>query len=256
MNEELKQHILKALEKNIRYDGRKKDELRKITISKNFTSTAEGSAQVKFGDTEVLVGVKMSIEKPYADRPDDGMLMVNAELLPLSNPAFESGPPDVTSIEIARVIDRGIREGHAFDTKTLCLTPGEKVWSVSVDICPINSDGNLLDVGAFAAIIAIQSTRYPHYENDKIDYEKKTDKQLALDKVPIAITVIKIGSHLLVDPIEDEERVLDARLTMTFLNEGELCSLQKGGDSPLTIDEITQMVELGKTKSLELRKLL
>jgi exosome complex component RRP42 len=254
MNEELRLHIIKALDKNIRYDGRKKDEWRKIAITRNFTSTAEGSAQIKFGDTEVLVGVKMSIEKPYPDTPEQGMLMVNAEMLPLSNPKFEAGPPDTTSIELARVIDRGIRESHSYDTKNLCIIKGEKVWSVSVDICPINSDGNLFDVGAFAALIALQNTHFPAYENDKIDYEKKTNKKLVMDKYPIAITVIKIGSHYLVDPLEEEEEVLDARITMTFLDDGSICSLQKGGDSPLTEEDIKNMIELGYQKSLELRK--
>jgi exosome complex component RRP42 len=121
MNHEVKEHIRNALKKGIRIDGRKLDELRPISIETGFLSTAEGSAKIIFGDAEVLAGVKMAIEKPYPDTPEDGVLMVNSELLPLSNPEFESGPPSIESIETARVIDRGIRESKAFNTKSLCL---------------------------------------------------------------------------------------------------------------------------------------
>ena len=80
--------------------------------------------------------------------------MVNAELTPLSNPRFKFGPPTIESIEVSRVIDRGIREGHAIDTKALCVEHGEKVWIVNVDVNVINHDGNLIDIGGLAALAA------------------------------------------------------------------------------------------------------
>ena len=50
------------------------------------------------------------------------------------------------SIEIARVVDRGIRESGFIDWKKLCIKEGERVWSVSIDIYCINDDGNVLEV--------------------------------------------------------------------------------------------------------------
>ncbi|MBU3941692.1 MAG: RNA-binding protein, partial [Nanoarchaeota archaeon] len=138
MSIEQKDHILDFLEKGIRFDGRKLDEYRPIKIERGFSENAEGSARVTIGDTEVLAGVKMSIMEPYPDTPDEGTMMINVELLPLSNPDFEPGPPGIQAIEIARVVDRGIRESKAIDTKKLCLKKREKVWSITVDICPIN----------------------------------------------------------------------------------------------------------------------
>ena len=106
IDQEARKHLRESLAKGIRYDGRKKDEFRDIEIKTGFLSTAEGSAQVKCGETIVLAGVKMSVEKPYPDTQEEGILMVSAELLPLSNPKYESGPPDAVAIEVARVIDR------------------------------------------------------------------------------------------------------------------------------------------------------
>ena len=95
MNEELRKHVLKALAENIRYDGRKDLDFREITLEYGVSKNAEGSAKVKMGDTEVIVGIKMELGKPFSDRPDEGVLMVGAELLPMSSPEFESGPPSI-----------------------------------------------------------------------------------------------------------------------------------------------------------------
>jgi len=113
-----------------RFDNRKPDEFREITIETGVAKNAEGSARVKIGKTEVLVGVKMNIGEPYPDSPDKGNLMTTAELLPLSSPRIQLGRPGIESIELARVIDRGIRESKFIQLDKLCIKKGEKVWNV------------------------------------------------------------------------------------------------------------------------------
>ncbi len=253
-NENLKIHIKKYLDQGIRYDGRKTDEIREVSIEYNVSNSAEGSARVKIGNTEVIAGVKMALEKPYPDTPDEGMLMVGVELLPASNPKFESGPPNIRSIETARVVDRGIRESKSIENKKLCVTPGEKVWSVMVDICTINDEGNLLDCAGLAAIAAIKNARFPKVENGVIDYKTKTEEGLPIAKMPIPITVYKIAGYLVVDPTLDEENAYDARLTVTSTADGHICALQKGGDAALSSDDIKAMVELGIDKAQKMRK--
>jgi len=182
--------------------------------------------------------------------------MVGAELLPMSNPKYESGPPDAIAIEVARVIDRGIRESKSLDNKRLCVRAGEKVWTINVDICPINDDGNLIDVGSIAAVSAILNARFPFMEEDKVDYKKKTEEGIPISKIPVAVTVIKIGNAFIVDPTELEEQALDARLTVTTLEEDKLCSIQKGGASTLSIEDIEKMIDLAIHKGREIRKLI
>jgi exosome complex component RRP42 len=250
-------HLLKALEANVRYDGRAKDEFREITIETNVASTAEGSAIVTAGDCKVMAGVKLSLGTPYPDSPEDGTLMVGCELLPLAHKSIESGPPSIDSIEIARVIDRGIRESHAFDTKKLCLTKGEKVWTVSVDIVPINHDGNIIDLGALAALAALSVTKFPEVKEDgSLDYKKLSDKSLVMEKQPLPITVCKVRDQLFIDPLKTEEDLIEARITVTCLDEEHICSLQKGGDESFTIEELDQAFDMALKASTELRKLL
>ena len=238
-------------------DGRPLLEYRKpLAVEYGVTNTAEGSAKVTIGDTVVIAGVKMSVEKPYPDQPDMGTIMVGTELLPLSNSEFEPGPPSILAIELSRVADRGIRESKAVDFKKLCITAGEKVWVLSIDICPVNASGNLFDASTFAAVAALKAARYPAYDGKAIDYKDLTEKSVDLLYTPVACTVYLIGSYLVVDPSAEEETLTDARLTVTFTEKGEICSLQKGGPEALTEEQILAMVEIARQKTEELRNIL
>ncbi len=257
MNQEQKQHLLNCLEQGKRYDGRGLLEWRSVTVEQGISANAEGSARVFFGKTQVMAGVKLALEKPYEDTPDSGNLMVNAELYPLSSPFFEPGPPPEQGIEMARVIDRGIRESHSIDTHKLCLKAGEKVWSVSIDIVSINDAGNLLDAGSFAALAALKQSKFPKATDDGvIDYAVKTKESLPVDKDPVEITVYKIGNHLLVDLLPEEEEAADARLTVATTKNNTVCALQKGGPAPFTIEEVDTIVGIAIEKASDLRKLL
>ncbi len=253
-----KEYILDLLSKNFRLDERKFDEHRKISVEYGISSkSAEGSARVRIGETEVLAGVKMDVGEPYADNPDEGTIIVNAELLPLSSPEFESGPPRIEAIELSRVIDRAIREGKALNFKKLCIKKGEAMWTVLIDIYPVNDAGNLFDASALAAMAALKDAKFPKLnENNKVNYKESTNQKLPLEKLPISCTVFKIGNFFIVDPNNEEESVVDARLNVGVLEDGTLCSLQKGGDAGLSSEDIEKMVDIAIKKTKELRKAL
>jgi exosome complex component RRP42 len=257
MNNNLRTHIIELFKSDVRLDGRKLTEYRKpITVETDVTKTAEGSARVRIGETDVIAGVKVEIGTPYPDIPDEGTMMVGAELLPLSNPEFELGPPGIEAIELARVVDRGIRESKTIDFKKLCIEKGEKAWILLIDLCTINDAGNLIDACALAALAALRNMRFPKVVDEKIDYQEKTNKKLELRNLPIAVTVVKIGDKFIVDPTSEEEKAIDARLTVTTLEDGTLCALQKGGSASLTAEDISKMIDIGLEKGKELRKLL
>jgi exosome complex component RRP42 len=252
-----KEHVLKYLASGKRYDGRKNDEYRDVKIEYGVSHAAEGSARVSIGETVVIAGVKLGLEKPYPDTPMQGNLMINAELTPMSSPLFETGPPGEQAIELSRVIDRSIRESKAIELTKLCVKEGEQAWSVMVDVVTVNDAGNLFDAAALAAIAALQDAVYPaHDDEGNVDYSKKTKEKLPLAQTPIEITVLKIGDHIVVDPLPEEEAVLDARLTVATNDKNVICAMQKGGDMPLSIDEISAMVDLAIAKAKDLRKKL
>jgi exosome complex component RRP42 len=249
------QQIEKLIEKAKRLDGRGLNDYREIKLEQGLIEKAEGSARILLGKTEVLVGVKIETGTPFSDTPNDGVMTVNAELVPLASPTFEPGPPDENSIELARIVDRGIRESKAIDTKKLCIEPGKKVFVVFVDVYVLNHDGNLIDASALAAVSALLNTKMPNYEvKDGEIVIKQGYTPLPMKSHPITVTLGKINNKLIVDPWLEEEQVMDARLTMAFNDEGNICATQKGGAGSFTQQQISEGIKIAQEKAAELRK--
>jgi len=254
LDEVKKEYIRDLVAKGRRADGRQFDELRKaISVERSIIPNAEGSARVHWGKTQVLVGIKMGVGAPFPDRPDEGVLSTNAELLPLASPVFEMGPPDANSIELARVVDRGIRSSNVIDLKSLFIEEN-KVWNVFVDIYVLDHDGNLIDASALAAMAALQCTRIPKYENGNIVYGEYSGNLNVTTKC-VATTFAKIGSNILVDPTSDEELAMDARLTIST-TPTHVCAMQKGAPGGFTKDELLNLIDKAFEKGNELRALL
>jgi exosome complex component RRP42 len=248
-------YILKLIENDERIDGRKLDEFRKINIETGCIKRAEGSARVKLGKTDVIVGIKTEIGKPFSDMPNMGILKTGAEFTPIASPDFESGPPNENAIELARVVDRGVRESESIDLEKLCLKEGEKVWEVFVDVHIINHDGNLIDAAALAAVAALKMTKIPKIEDDKIIREK-LEKKLPLSHETITVTVGKLSNKFIIDPIKEEEEVLNSKLSVAVREDVKICAMQKSGNESISFDDLDKMIDLAVKKTKELRKLL
>jgi len=240
-----------------RLDGRGLTDYREFTIEEGLIERAEGSARVRLGKTEVLVGVKVGTGEPFPDTPNDGVLTVNAELVPLASPSFEPGPPDENSVELARIVDRGIRESKAVCSEKLVIVPGKKVFVIFVDVYVLNHDGNLIDASALAAVAALVNTKMPNYEVEDGEVKIKTGySPLPLKAHPITVTVAKINGKLVVDPWIEEEQVMEARMSMAINDSGNICAIQKGCPGFFTPQQILEAAKIAQEKAAELRKKL
>ncbi len=246
-----KDHIHKLIAKGKRVDGRSWDEYRDVSIQTNFGENAEGSARIQIGNTDVLVGLKMDLGSPFSDTPDKGVLTTSAELIPMASPSFESGPPDENAIELARVVDRGIRESGMIDVDALCITPGEEVWICFLDMYVLDYDGNLFDACSLGSVAALKSAKVPASR-----HEKGEDYPLPTNCTPISCTAVQIENSILFDPTLDEERIAEARLTVTTDENGDLRAMQKGLEGSLTRDQINTIVENAQRLGQELRELV
>jgi len=244
-------YIYKLAEQGKRTDGRKFDEYRKIEIETNVVNKAEGSARVKIGDTQVLTGIKMDVGEPYLDSPESGVLTTAAELIPLASPDFEAGPPRADAIELARVVDRGVRESEVVELEKLCLEPGEKVWVIFIDIHILDYDGNLFDAASLAALAALFTTKVPAAR-----FELGEDYPLPLQEPPISCTSVKINNVVVLDPSIDEEEIADARLTVATDKNGDIRAMQKGLNGSFTREEIQKVIKASVDNGQEIRKLL
>lgn len=244
-----REYIAKLFANEKRFDGRKLLEYRPIEISLNVSNKAEGSARVKIGKTEVVVGVKLAIGEPYPDSPDKGNLVCSGELLPLASPRFESGPPAFQAIELGRLVDRVIRESGMIELDKLVITPEEKVWTIYIDIYPINDDGNLIDASTMAAVIALKNAQIPELDEKGNPNYEITKKHLPLSKdiVPLSLSFFKLGDAIISDPTREEEEACEARITFGISKWNKqymLNSCQKIGIEILTQEEIGKMMDI------------
>src|SRR2546426_4100023 len=150
----------------------------------------------------------------------------------LASPTFESGPPSPTAIELARVVDRGIRESKTVNTEKLCITPKEKVWIMFIDIHALDYDGNLFDAASYGALSALSCAKVPASKIGKEDYP------LPLEHWPISVTSAKIGGNIVVDPNPDEERIAETRLTVTTDEKGGIRAMQERVKRSFKFDEV------------------
>jgi exosome complex component RRP42 len=250
-----RRRILDQLRQDKRIDGRGLLDYRPIQVNPGVIGKASGSAWVSIGKTQVLVGVKVETGTPYPDKPDAGVLTVNAELVPIASPSFEPGPPNEDSVELARVVDRGLRESQAVDLSKLCVTPGKLVFIVFVDIYILDHDGNLFDAAALAAIAALMNTTLRGYtvtEEGTIEYTDATSP-LPLQNIPVEVTMVKIGDKLLLDPTIEEEALIDTQITIATGQNQEVCAIQKSQVGTFTLDEVHQAMEIATNKADEIR---
>lgn len=243
-------YIVDLAEEGKRVDARKMDQYREIKIETDWAQNAEGSALVDLGDTKVLAGVKIERGTPYPDSPEEGVLITNAELAPMAHATFESGPPGEEATELARVVDRGIRESEMIGLDQLCIEPDEEVWMVHVDIHILDHDGNLIDASSLASVAALLDTKPLEDEEDwELD-------EFPVTKKPITTTFAKVEDVIMADPSLVEENAMDARFSIATLENGNICAMQKGGSGTLTKKDLLRAQELAKDKSEELREKL
>ncbi len=236
-----------------RLDGRAFDESREIEIINGISENAEGSARVKLGKTDVVAGVKMLLGDPYPDSPDKGTISVGAELHPIAFSEYEFGPPQPDAIEISRVVDRGIRESKAIDFKDLCVTEGEKVWIMFVDMYPFDMDGNLFDAFSIAALSAILEAKIPKVEDGKIVKGEYSGK-LKLSRIPILSTFAKVADKVLLDPTVIEEKAQTARFSVSTTDDNYICAFQKGEGGSFTGSELDSCIDLAFKNAKKVRK--
>ncbi|MBU3913114.1 MAG: exosome complex protein Rrp42 [Nanoarchaeota archaeon] len=251
-----KQRIHDYLKEGKRFDNRGLLDYRELEIETGISINAEGSARVRLGKTEIVAGVKLGVAEPYTDHEDEGTFITTLELVPTASPKFESGPPRIEAIEMARIVDRTIRESKYIDFKKLCIKKGEKVWSVMLDLFSMNDDGNLLDVACIAAVAALKDAKIPVFdeESGRVKFGEWTEQKLPLAKeIPLLFTFHKIGDSVIVDPVVEEEESSDARISLGLLD-GKINALQKGNSESFELEGVYSIFEESEKKYKEMSK--
>ncbi|KAK4851070.1 hypothetical protein QYF36_012198 [Acer negundo] len=96
----------------IRIDGRNPYESPRrhsLRALRQLRRREDGSSEVQLGQTHVMGFVTCQLLQPYRDRPNEGSLSIFIEFSPMADPPFELGRPGESTVELRRIIDRGLR---------------------------------------------------------------------------------------------------------------------------------------------------
>ncbi len=250
--------ILDLLKEEKRIDGRALDESRPLYIDTEVIPHANGSARARLGDTEVVAGVKIQPDRPFPDMGDKGIFICTAEILPLAHPSAETGPPQPPVIELARVVDRGIRESGMIDLSQMVLQQDKSVIGLFADNVVTDHDGNLFDACSYASVAAIITSKIPKWEmkDDQPVLVEGETSDTPITTIPVSITMGRIGDSIIVDPNLDEWECLDARITITTNADGNIVALQKGGSSGFTFEQLIKCSELSASAGTKIREII
>ncbi len=150
----------------MRPSGRQANELREITITRNYTKHAEGSVLVEFGDTKVLCTATVEERIPHFLRgKGEGWVTAEYGMLPRSTGSrmqreATRGKQSGRTMEIQRLIARSLRA--AIDLKGL----GER--SITIDCDVIQADGGTRTASITGAFVALHDAISSLLNNKKI----------------------------------------------------------------------------------------
>jgi len=255
--------IINGVNDNMRTDGRTINDFRVIEMETNCIETTNGSARVRIGSTELLVGVKAELEKASLADGDAGRIEFSVDCSPNATPMFEGrrGGEDIEA-EIASLFSRFYKAEEFMDRKKLTVVPNAWCWVLYVDILILEVGGNLVDASSIAVKAALRDTRLPLLNIEKGD-EDEYDIQVSDDPLdgeeldvhpPLTVTVAKLGHRYIVDPTDEEEAVTLANLIVSVNENGEARGMKQTGKGSLDPSSILEMISIAKKAAKTLHR--
>jgi ribonuclease PH len=228
----------------MRPDGRNADELRPVEIATGYLKTAEGSALITIGNTQVLCAASVETSVPaFLRNTGQGWVTAEYSMLPRATSTrtareVAKGRPSGRTHEIQRLIGRSLRA--VIDLKTL----GER--SIILDCDVLQADGGTRVASITGAWVALALA------------VKQMQKYKMVAKSPLTGTVAAISVGMLSgDPIldlcyeEDSRADVDANVVMT--GEGRFIEFQATAEhKSFDDDQMGYMTGLAKKGIAEL----
>ena len=225
---------------NIRFDGRKNEEIRNIKIERNYLKYPEGSVLITQGNTKVIVtaSIEESVPRFLVDS-GTGWITAEYSMLPRAtqsrnNRAFRKG----RSVEIQRIIGRSIRA--AFNYEKL----GERTIKIDCDV--IQADGGTRCASITGAFVAVFDA-INHLYNQQLIYEFPDYKVMA------AISLGLKNDQMLLDLNYGEDSKVDVDFNLVMNEDSEIIEIQGTAEgATFTKEKLNEIMNLGEKGILEL----
>jgi ribonuclease PH len=232
-----------------RPDGRAPDQLRPVTLQRNWSMHPEGSVLVEFGGTRVLCTASVTEGVPRW-RKGSGLGWVTAEyaMLPRSTNTRNDresvkGKIGGRTHEISRLIGRSLRA--CIDLKAL----GEN--SVVLDCDVLQADGGTRTASITGAYVALHDAVTWLAKQGSL---KGTPEQV-LHRSISAVSVGVIGGEPRLDLCYEEDVVADVDMNVVCTGAGEYVEVQGTGEQAVfTRAELDTLLDLGAAGCATLAK--
>lgn len=222
----------------MRVDGRAHDQLRPVTITRNYSKHAEGSCLIEVGDTKVICTATLEDRvPPFMRGGGKGWITAEYSMLPRATAtrnARESSKGKVggRTMEIQRLIGRALRSVVHLEAM------GERTIWLDCDV--IQADGGTRTASITGAFVAMVDAMQKLVDNG-------VWKQLPLNDFLAATSVGVIGEDTVLDLNykEDSSATVDMNVVMT--GKGKFVELQgTGEDAPFSPEQLQEMIALAK----------
>ncbi|KAJ3429328.1 exosome complex component rrp45 [Anaeramoeba flamelloides] len=244
-----------------RVDLRSLNEIRNLSVS---FGSKYGQVMVKLGKTKVISSIQATVAQPFKDRPQEGFCRVRVSLSNVSTIDIESNKKSQSdTLEIQRMIEDSYRESRVVDLESLCIIPEIWVWEIVCNVHVVDNDGNISDAANLATILSLSHFKLPQVtiENGKAVIHTDEERELlplSIYHLPISVSfgLFKKGEIIIVDPCLIEEKTIEGRIIMMVNIHEEICSIRKGGGTPLTLDQILYCTKIASEKAKEISLLI
>ncbi|GAA0945554.1 ribonuclease PH [Virgisporangium aurantiacum] len=233
-----------------RPDDRAADQLRPVTLTRNWTVHAEGSVLVEFGQTRVLCTASVNEGVPRW-RKGSGLGWLTAEyaMLPRATTTRNDresvrGKVGGRTHEISRLIGRALRA--SCDLKYL----GEN--SIMIDCDVLQADGGTRTAAITGAYVALHDA--VHWLAGRRKLGGSPDD--VLKRSVSAVSVGIIGGEPRLDLCYEEDVVADVDMNIVCTGAGDFVEVQGTGEQGVfSRDQLTALLDLGVAGCLELTEL-
>uniref|UniRef100_A0A674GS29 Exosome component 7 n=1 Tax=Taeniopygia guttata TaxID=59729 RepID=A0A674GS29_TAEGU len=258
LSEAEKLYIVHGVQEDLRVDGRGCEDYRCAEVETDVVSNTSGSARVKLGETDILVGIKAEMGTPKLEKPDEGYLEFFVDCSS-NSPELEGRGGEELGTDIANTLYRIFSCENSVDLKSLCINPKEHCWVLYVDVLLLECGGNIFDAISIAVKAALFNTRIPKVrvledEEGTKEIELSDDPydciRLNIDEVPCVVTLSKIGYRHVVDATLQEEACSLASLLISVTSKGAITSMKKVGKGSLDPESIFEMMEVRSIEQL------
>jgi len=222
----------------MRPSGRTANQIRPVTITRNFTCHAEGSVLVEFGNTKVICNATVEEGVPrFMKGKGEGWITAEYSMLPRATHSRSGreaarGKQGGRTLEIQRLIARSLRA--AVDLKLL----GENTITLDCDV--IQADGGTRTASITGACVALVDA-LTHMRSKGILKANPLKHMIAA----LSVGVYKGNAIADLEYLEDADAETDMNVVMT--ETGKLIEVQGTAEGePFSFEEMSEMLDLAK----------